>query len=151
MEQRREMAFRIPREGAPSSMFVKVPIPPGFGGSEKFRRVDKVARLIYEAAHGWADVSELMAKRPGPGGKEQLYVDDCALIAVLVAQSCAKSVEELRRVESIGRTLMHLSNPAAKIPLTDVERFSLGIEVHPKQRLPMDVDSLLASQKPYRL
>jgi hypothetical protein len=141
----KEMAFRIPRDNAPSGMMVKVIVPPGFSGVDKYKRVDKVARLIYEAAYGWVDLSELMLKRSGSG---KLYVDDCALVAVLVAQSCAKSVQEMRRVESVGRMLLHLSNPEAKIPLTDVERFNMGlISTLPEK----DVDEVLATQKPYRL
>lgn len=120
---RKEMAFAFPRDNAPSGMFVKVAIPPGFGGTDKYKRVNALARLIYDAAYGWVDIEDLLAKRPSDG---RLYVDECALVALLVSQSCAQSIDELRRVESIGRVLMHLANPAARIPLTDLDRSVLG-------------------------
>lgn len=142
--QKNEMAFRLPRDGVPPGLLVKVPVPPGFGGPEKFRRVDMIARLIYEVAYGWASITDLLAVKKDDA---KLYVDDCCLVAVMVAHGAAKSVAELRRIESVGRMLVHLANPKVNIPLTDLERYVLGIGCLPTEN---NVDQLLASQKPYR-
>ena len=109
----REVLFRMPGCEKPG-MYVKVTVPPGFDGGEKYRRVDELAPRVLEVADGWASIRDLMT----PEGR----VDDAALVAVLVAQTSCRSVDDLRSIESVGRALMHIANPKIYIPLADLDR-----------------------------
>lgn len=89
----KELAFRVPCDNAPAGVFVKVDVPSDFFGVDKYKRVNELARLVY---NGCDDMSALMLLNETTG---QLYVDDCALIAVAIAQKCAANPDRIGYLE----------------------------------------------------
>jgi hypothetical protein len=99
------VTFRSPRDHA--GIYVKVEVPTNFDQTQ-FRRVDTLAKQVYEIANG-----------TGPATFSNFPIDDTSLVAVMLAQKCCLDGDEWKRVTDMGRAVLYLHWPDAHIALND--------------------------------